>query len=150
MDAVSYPNADVIDFINNSLIALRIKPDVQPIASDFNVNWTPTIVTLDKEGKEHHRTLGFLPPDEFISSLKLGIGKTHFDLGEFDKAISTLDALVKDCPQSKAAPEAIYYHGVSSFMVAHDASHLKKAYERLHAEYPDNEWAFRAWPYSLL
>ncbi len=150
MDAVSYPNADVISFINENLIPLKIAPDTQPIAGDFNVNWTPTIVTLDSEGKEHHRTLGFLPPDEFISSLSLGIGKTYFDLGSFDKAISTLETLVKKCPQSKAAPEAVYYHGISNFMIAHDASHLKKAYERLLAEYPDNEWAFRAWPYSLL
>ena len=150
MGAVSYPNTDVVGFVNDNLIPLQVLSDAQPISTDFNVNWTPTIVTLDSEGKEHHRTLGFLPPDEFISSLMLGIGKTHFDLGSFDEAISTLETLVKKCPQSKAAPEAIYYHGVSSFMIAHDASHLKKAYERLKAEYPDNEWAFRAWPYSLL
>jgi hypothetical protein len=150
MDAVSYPNEDVRAFIDEHLIALKIAPDVQPIAGDFNVNWTPTIVTLDAEGKEHHRTLGFLPPEEFIPSLMLGIGKTHFDLGRFEEVNSILQELVAKCPRSKAAPEAIYYLGVSSFKIAHDASHLKKAYERLHAEYPNNEWAFRAWPYSLL
>ncbi|MEE9543766.1 MAG: tetratricopeptide repeat protein [Thermodesulfobacteriota bacterium] len=150
MGTVSYPNADVVSFVNDNLIPLRVLADAQPISTDFNVNWTPTIVTLDTMGREHHRTLGFLPPEEFIPSLMLGIGKTHFDMGRFDEANSILEELTKKCPQSRAAPEAIYYLGVSSFKIAHDASHLKKAYERLKAEYPDNEWAFRAWPYSLL
>ena len=150
MGAVSFPNKDVVRFINNNLIPLRVFADAQPISTDFNIWWTPNIITLDSEGREHHRTVGFLPPEEFIPSLMLGIGKTFFDLGKFDEAIAILKELVTKCPQSRAAPEAVYYSGVSSFKVAHDASHLKKAYERLHAEYPDNEWTFRAWPYSLL
>jgi hypothetical protein len=150
MGAVTYPNEDVISFIQDNLIPLQIPADAQPISTDFNIWWTPNIITLDSEGKEHHRTIGFLPPDEFISSLMLGIGKTNFDLGKLDEAVSVLESLIGQCPQSKAAPEAVYYLGVSNFKTAHDASHLKKAYERLKSEYPDNEWAFRAWPYSLL
>ncbi len=79
MDAVTYPNAAVIEYIEQNLVPLKVPHDQQPLAGDFNVKWTPTLVVLDQEGKEHHRTVGFLDPEEFIPSLLLGIGITHFD-----------------------------------------------------------------------
>jgi len=48
-----------------------------PIQIDFNKNkalvkryavkWTPTIILLDSEGDEHHRFVGYLPPEDFIA-----------------------------------------------------------------------------------
>ena len=81
MDAVTYPETAVSNFIMEHLIPLRIAFDAQPHATDFNVVWTPTIITLDAEGNEHHRTTGFFSPEELIPSLKLGAGKTYFDTG---------------------------------------------------------------------
>ena len=72
MDAVTYPDTKVAAFINSSLIPLRIASDSQPLATDFNITWTPTLITLDVNGKEHHRTVGFLPPEELIASLCWG------------------------------------------------------------------------------
>jgi len=79
MDAVSYPNPKVIEFVENNLIAVKVLIDSQPLPKKFRVQWTPTLVLLDAEGEEHNRTVGFLPPEELLPSLLLGIGKSHFD-----------------------------------------------------------------------
>lgn len=83
MDSVTYPNEKVIEFIENNLIPLRISFDAQPFASQFNLKWTPTLIILDTEGKEQERIIGFLPPEELIPSLMLGIAKALFNHEKF-------------------------------------------------------------------
>lgn len=149
MDAVTYPNVKVFDFIQGEVVPLRVPAD-SPLAAEFKVTWTPTLVTLDYYGKEHHRTVGFLPADELIPSLELGMAKTDFDTGQYNDAIIHLDRLLRYYPASGFAPEAVFLRGVSRFKSSHDAKPLKEAYEKLAADYPDSEWAKRAHPYSLL
>ncbi len=150
MDAVTYPNDKVSDFIMTRIVPLRVPADSQPLATEFKVTWTPTLVTLDYYGKEHHRTVGFLPPEQLIPSLLLGMAKADFDADQFNDAIFTIDRLLAEFPVSAAAPEAIYLRGVSRFKASHDPKPLKEAYEKLQAEYPGSEWTHRAQPYSLL
>jgi hypothetical protein len=150
MDAVTYPNSKVIEFIQENMVSVRLPFDAKPESADFNVKWTPTLIVLDTDGTEHHRTTGFLAPEELIPMILLGVGKTHFDREEFEQAIASLDELLKDYSQSDSCPEAIYYRGVSQYKSSHDAAPLKQAYEKLHSEYPSSEWAKRAAPYRLL
>lgn len=150
MDTVSYPDKKVIEFINNSLISLRVRFDAQPMATDFNLKWTPTLIILDKAGKEHHRTVGFFPAEELIPSLLLGIAKVHFDLNEFNDALSRLEKILSDFPKSGSAPEAIYLKGVCLYKDTKNPKGLKEAYEQLQAKYPESEWTKRAYPYRLL
>ena len=150
MDAVSYPNKSVTDFINNSAIPVRVRYDAQPLAADFNIQWTPTLVMLDRDGKEHHRTVGFLSPEELIPSLLLGTAKIHFDLNEFKEALSNLEKILSDFSKSSSAPEAIYLKGVCLYKSTKSPKGLKEAYEQLQSQYPQSEWSKRAYPYRLL
>ncbi len=150
MDAVTYPDDKVGSFLKDRVIPVRVPYNHKPLAEDFNVQWTPTIVTLDEEGKESHRTVGFLAPEELIPSLLLGIGKSLFEAGRFEEGISAFDELLSEYPKSDSAPEAIYLRGVSLYKSTHDAKPLKGAYEKLAAEYPDTQWTKRAYPYRLL
>ncbi len=150
MGAVTYPNAKVSEFISQKMVPLQVQADAKPLATDFKVTWTPTLVVLDYYGKEHHRSVGFLPPEELIPMLLLGMGKIDFDAEQFNAAIVHLDELLVDYPQSASAPEAVYLRGVSRFKGSHDPRLLKEAYERLRADYPNSEWVKRAQPYSLL
>ena len=150
MDAVTYPKESVIDFIQTYLIPLRAASDAQPLSTEFNLKWTPTLITLDTEGKEHQRTVGFLSDEELIPSLMMGIAKCHFDKENFKEALSFFEKILKDYPKSDAAPEATYLQGVSRYKSTHDAKPLKAAYEQLLARYPSSEWTKRAYPYRLL
>ena len=150
MDAVTFPETGVVTFIEENLIPLRIKYDAQPYAEDFRVKWTPTIITLEPDGTEHHRTVGFLGPDEFIPSLLLGRGKVHFDHDRFSEALESLEEVVDKYPRSDSTPEAIYLRGVSRYKSSNTPKALKEAYEKLNAEFPANQWTKRAYPYRLI
>ncbi|OGP76259.1 MAG: hypothetical protein A2V86_12485 [Deltaproteobacteria bacterium RBG_16_49_23] len=150
MGAVTYPNERVVEFIKRHMVPIQVLFDSQPLATNFNIQWTPTVITLDEEGKEHHRTIGFLSPEEFIPSLMLGVAKCHFDRERFSEAIAMIEETLKDYPKSDAAPEAVYMQGVALYKSTHSAEPLKEAYKRLQSEYPSSEWAKRAQPYRLL
>jgi hypothetical protein len=150
MGAVTFPDAKVMAFIKQNLIPIRLPHDHKPLAEQFQVKWTPALVTLDTEGKEHHRTVGFLSPEELIPSLLLGKAKIDFDHEDFAKALVSLEALLKDYPKSGAAPEAIFLRGVCGYKSTHTPKPLKEAYEKLAKDYPDSEWTKRAYPYRLL
>jgi hypothetical protein len=150
MGTVTYPDSRVAEFVNSRMVPIQMLYDAQPFASTYNIKWTPTMIVLDGEGKEHHRIVGFLPPDEFIPALLLGIGKTAFDADELDKAMTDLDKVVTAYPRSAAAPEAMYLRGVVQFKKSHQAEPLKEAFEQLKRDYPASEWAKRAAPYGLL
>lgn len=149
MGAVTYPEKKVADFVMGRMVPLQVLAD-NPLAGEFKVKWTPTIIVLDSSGKEHHRTVGFFPPDEFIPNLLLGMGKIDFDADRFNEALVQFDSLLKEYPRSNAAPEAIFLAGVSGYKSTHSAAPLKEAYGKLKAEYPQSEWTMRAQPYSLL
>jgi tetratricopeptide (TPR) repeat protein len=150
MGAVTYPNPEVGEFIQKYFIPLQLLFDAKPLAKDFQIKWTPSILTLDGGGKEHHRTVGFLAPEEFIPSLMLGLAKTRFDLDQFDEALVHLDQIIAKYPKSGSAPEAVYLRGVARYKSTHDAKKLKEAFEQLKESYPTSEWAQRAAPYRLL
>jgi hypothetical protein len=46
MDAVTYPDNKVIEFIQKSFIPLQVPHDAKPLSADFNIKWTPTLITL--------------------------------------------------------------------------------------------------------
>jgi tetratricopeptide (TPR) repeat protein len=150
MDAVTYPAEKVASFLNDNVIPLRVASDHPTLAQQFSVKWTPTLVTLDPEGQEHHRTVGFLGPDELIPSVLLGIGKCFFETDRFDEALSHLEKLLATCPQSDSAPEAIFLRGVSLYKNTKNPMPLREAYDKLTSDYPRSEWARRAEPYRLI
>lgn len=114
------------------------------------VKWTPTLITANGGGEEHQRTVGYLPPEEMLASILLGVGKVHFEAERIDKALTFFDQIVEKYPRSSSTAEAIYLKGVCQYKSTHNAKPLKMAYERLQADYPMSIWTKRAYPYRLL
>ena len=146
MDAVTYPDKNVTEFITQNIIPLRVLSDAIPLSTDFNVQGAPTLILLDTSGKEHYRAVGFIPAKEMIPLLLFGIAKTYFDLNQFDQAIQKLDVIISEYPESYTAPEATYLRGVYGYKNSRDRKHLKQAYEKLRREYKQTRWAIRALP----
>ena len=150
MDAVTYPDDSVVRFVQESYIPLLVPFDAKPLADDFNVKWTPTLVILGIDRREHHRTVGFLNPEAFIASSLLGIGKYHFDNDRYPEALTFFEKTVADYSLSDSAAEAVFLRGVSRYKNSGDPKPLKEAYEDLSSQYPESEWTKRAYPYRLL
>jgi tetratricopeptide (TPR) repeat protein len=150
MDKVTYPEDEVVEFLNERVVPVRVPYDQKPLAEDFQVKWTPLLVILDSEGEEHHRSTGFLAPYELIAMILLGSGKLYFHREDFTKAIQCFDELLEKYPDSGSAPESVYFRGVSGYKSTHKPEPLKEAFEVLRDKFPDSEWAKRAAPYRLL
>jgi hypothetical protein len=150
MDEVVFPDNDVANFLTDRMVPLRAQIGAKTLASDFRVVWTPTLIILDYYGKEHQRTVGFIPQDEMVATLLLGIAKVGFDNDQFNEAVIQLNTLLNGYPQSAVAPEAVYLRGVARYKSSHSAGALKEAYQQLKAEYPESKWTRRAEPYTLL
>jgi thioredoxin-related protein len=76
MDAVTYPDARVSNFIQQDCVPVRVAAKDNPaLVSEYLVGWTPNVVIADDRGRVHYRVEGFLPPEEFVARLSLGVGK---------------------------------------------------------------------------
>jgi thioredoxin-related protein len=150
MDAVTFPDIAVDNFISDRMVPLRAQAAHSTLAADFRIVWTPTLLVLDFYGKEHHRSLGFLPPEEIVASLLLGIGKTALENGQYNEAVLQLNTMLNGYPEAACAPEAVYLRAVSRYRSSHAASTLKDCYQQLLEQYPQSDWVKRAKPFTLL
>jgi outer membrane protein assembly factor BamD (BamD/ComL family) len=116
----------------------------------YGVSWTPTILVLDADGKEHYRVVGYVPPEEFIPLFMVGKARWCLDTEQFAAAQATLEEMLSRCPHPRAAAEAIYFLGVSKYKMTHDPKPLRTAYDELKAKYPDSEWVRRAEPFNQI
>jgi len=146
MDADTYPDKNVAEFIIVDLVPLLILFGAMPLSKKFKAKWTPTLIVLDTSGREHYRIVGFTTPKELIPALLMGIAKTYFELDQFDQAIRNMDKIISEYPGSDQAPEATYLQGIYGYKSTHDRSHLKQAYKKLRDGYPQTERAQRLLP----
>ncbi len=138
MDAVAYPNQEVLSFLNSQVVPLRIPADHPQLAPQFIVKWTPCLLVLDEKGKEHARTLGFLEPQELIAFILLGMGKTEFNRPDRPAADKLFAELISTYPQSSFTPEAIYMQGVARYIESREVKHLIALYDRITTDYPQS------------
>jgi hypothetical protein len=150
MDAVTYPAAEVVKFVNNYLTPLRFDVSSNAVHEKHTHIWTPTLAVLNLQGDEIQKTIGFFDPYELIACLHLGIAKVHMDAEEYDTAEVHLKDLLQNFQDSRMIPEAIYFNGVNLYKWKDDPGHLKAAYEKLLEEHPHSIWAGRARPYRLI
>ncbi len=99
------------------------------------------MIISEADGTERHRFVGFLPADDFLAQLQLGLAKAAFSRGQFEPARRAFEAVVEQYPQSDAAPEGIYWAGVSSYKATGKPEFLKQAGAKLKEKYPQSEWA---------
>ena len=140
-----YPEARVSSLINNNLIPVRLHVKKHPEAMErFGVNWTPTILIVDSDGKERHRIEGYLPADEFLAQLHLGLGQALFARQKFADAEQQFRNVSENLKGTDAAAEAMYWAGVSRYKASNDASALKATAQAFKDRYKDSIWAKKA------
>jgi len=107
MDTVTYPDPSTVEFVNRFMIPFRANTQaLANLSGNYAIQYTPTVLTVDGEGKEHHRTVGFMEPKEFIPSLMFGVAKANFGNSLGKRAIAMLDVLLLEYPRSGIAAEA--------------------------------------------
>src|SRR5262245_20788716 len=92
----------------------------------FRAEWTPTQLVLDPDGVERHRIEGFLPLDDFLAQLELGLAKLSFEVKQYGEAEKRFRAVCGEHPGAGVAPEACYWAGVSLYKATHDPKPLRE------------------------
>jgi hypothetical protein len=120
------------------------KADWARYSERYGVQWTPTILVLDASGTERHRIEGFLPVDDLLAQLALGLGHSAFARQQFGEAERRLREVVQRFPNSEAAPEALYWAGVARYKATNDASALAETAAAFAQRFQDSSWAKKA------
>lgn len=116
----------------------------KPTFDRFKALWTPTQIILDADGVERHRIEGFLPVDDYLAQLELGMGKLHFQQEQYAEAEKRFRSACDTFPRSGAGPEACYWAGVAAYKRSNDAGNLASTAKVLGERYPGSEWARKA------
>jgi hypothetical protein len=132
----------VANFIAENFIPVRIHIKEQPAVFDrFGAQWTPTVIILDSDGNERHRFQGFLPVDDFLAQLELGLAHAAFAHKDWRGAEGQYRKIVKEYSKTEAAPEALYWAGVAKYKGSGDAASLKETAEKFKKKYSKSTWA---------
>ena len=136
-------------FISEQLEPVRVhvreqKDEYKRLSERYDAQWTPTILILESEGEERHRVEGFLPVDDFLSQVALGLSKSAFQRKDYAEAERRYREVVDKFPSTDAAAEALYWAGVSKYKGSNDASALKATRAAFRERYQDTAWAKKA------
>lgn len=145
MSAVTYSEPRVIEYVTDQFVPWRVDFQVETrLIRLYDVSMTPTVIIADGKGKEHYRSVGFLPPRRFLGQLAIGLAWVAFGRRKYSNAGDLFEAVARDFPECGIAPEAIYFRGVSRDKITEDHSSRKAAAEELDQRCPDSDWAVRA------
>ena len=144
-----YSDPEVAAFISGHFVPVRVHvreqaDEFKRLGSRFSAQWTPTILIVDEGGEERYRLEGFLPKDDFLAQLSLGLAHAAFARSDFAEAERGFRDVVTRYPDSEAAPEALYWAGVAKYKASGDASALRDTYEQFQTRYKDTSWATKA------
>lgn len=140
-----YPRDDVASFVTEHFVPVKIHIAEQPQEfARFGAVWTPTLAVLDADGEEHHRFVGYLPPEDFLA--RLALGRAHHAAGRkrWAGAEELFREVVDRWPGTTAAPEALYWAGVSRYQETDDPAALGETAAAFRERYTDSDWAKKA------
>ena len=144
-----YSDSRVIDLVTRHFVPVRVhavqnRDTFATLGERFNAQWTPTILIVDAAGHERHRIEGFLPADDFLSQLALGVAKAAFARKDYASAERLYREVIDRYAKTDAAPEAQYWAGVSRYRATNDPSALKDTAKAFADRYNESTWATKA------
>jgi hypothetical protein len=140
-----YPDPRVSELITERFVPVRVHIKEQPTMwKRFNVRWTPTVLIMAPDGVEGRRIEGFLPRDELLAQIQLGLAFLAVARKDWTAAREEFEGVVQQFPDTDAAPEAMYWAGVAKYSASHDATELKNVGRQFKDRYTKTAWAKRA------
>ena len=150
MDAVTYPDADVVNELEQNVHALKVNlfdrhPDFKEIASVAKVTWSPTFILGDERGREVRRWTGWMEPRSFIAELRLARAQHAIQNGRFDEGRELTTGILADRDGIPCIPEALYHHGIAGFLGGKkDWAALREAWGELATKFPNDRFGRHA------
>jgi thioredoxin-like negative regulator of GroEL len=139
-----YPAPAVTAFIVEQFVPVRIHVKEQPrMWHRFGIRWTPTVMVLSPDGHEVRRIEGFLPEQDLLGQLRLGLGYEAANRKDWPAAERWFGEASR-AKNTDAEPEGVYWEGVARYSASHDANVLKELGKSIASRYPNTSWAKRS------
>jgi len=140
----------VAKFISLNFVPVQIQSSDTEMMQKYVVSWTPTLLVLDADGKEHYRAVGFFTPAAMISTFMTAKGRWALDTDQLVDARALFEEVISYYPDSDGAAEATFFLGVVKYKMTHDPKPLREAYDTLVAKFPHSMWTKQADHYRLI
>ncbi|HEX8139170.1 MAG TPA: thioredoxin fold domain-containing protein [Pyrinomonadaceae bacterium] len=145
MEAESYADPEISSFINEKFVAVEAHIKEHPAYFHrFDAVWTPTVLVMDSDGVERLRIEGYLPKEEFRAQLEMGLARVAFMHKRWADAERMFAQVLEHYPETKVAPEAVYWRGVSHYKRTNDHTVLGQVADEFKQKYQDSVWAQKA------
>lgn len=145
MEAVTLPEQEVVELITRRFVPWKVDYDTESeLLRRYQVHVVPSVIFADEKGREHYRSVGYLPPRLFLSQLEMGGAKVAFGRKRYELAGDLFDAVARSFHDCSVSPEAIYYRGVARDKLTGDHSNRKASARQLQERCPQSEWTARA------
>ena len=137
------------NFINANYLPVKVHIKEQShIFERFGAQWTPTIQVLDPDGTKRYQFEGYLPPADFLAQLQLGLAHSAFARQQWKDPETAYNQILNTLPESDAAPEALYWRGVSQYKSSGDPTALQQTAEAFKIRYAGSTWAKKAFVWA--
>ena len=103
---------------------------------------------MDPGGDERWRLEGYLPKDEFRANLEMGLARVAFMRKNWPDAEIRYAAIADRFPDSKFAPEAVFWKGVCRYKATNDHNTLADVADTFREKYQDSIWALKSIPWE--
>ena len=150
MGAVTYPDERVAKFISLNFVPVQVQTSNQTLMQRFAVSWTPTLLVLDADGREHYRAVGFFSPEDLVATFLTAKGRWALGTDQLPEARALFEEVISGYPDKDAAAEALFFLGVAKYKLSHDPKPLRETYDQLTAKFPQSTWAKQADHYRLI
>jgi hypothetical protein len=115
-----------------------------PLFRANHVIWTPSVGLADHRGNVHYVGVGFAPPAEFLSTLRIGRARCLMAWMRYAEAVAELEAAA--AARDAMTPEALFWLATAQYFGQRDTARMYATWETLVARYPDSPWAKRTYP----
>jgi thiol-disulfide isomerase/thioredoxin len=149
MEAVTYANPEVRRFVAERFVGLKYDtsrpgPELKALAGSAPLLWTPTLLVVDADLREHRRAVGYVPPGDLMDELGLGLALVDLYHSRPADALDRLRRLSTP-GLSRVAAEAVYWAGIAAFRKeGRSVEALAREWRALEHEHPASVWRTRA------
>lgn len=144
---MTYPDPQVSRYVADYFVPYKADMGDRnswPIFRANHVIWTPSIGFADRNGSMHYVGVGFLPPSEFLSTLKIGRARCLMAWIKYAEAAALLEEAASI--DNAMTPEALFWLSTAYFFERRDSTRMHQVWEELVRRYPDTSWARRTYP----
>ena len=144
---MTYPDAAVHEYISEHLVPYEASMGESANWPFFRANhviWTPSVGFADHNGSIHHYSIGFLPPSDFLSALKVGRARCLIAWTRSAEAARELESAT--LVDNAVTPEALFWLAAAYFFERRDTTRMYETWDKLVARYPTSPWARHTYP----